>query len=113
MQMDAGLDTGNMLLTEALDIAEDDTTASLYDRLADMGGALVVRALADAQTGKLQPVKQPEDGICYAHKIDKAEAAVDWLQSAEAIGRRVRAFNPFPAASAHRPAKALMVLSRA
>jgi len=100
MQMDAGLDTGDMLLTDKLAIAADDTTASLHDRLADMGGALVVRALADAQAGKLQPVKQPEDGICYAHKIDKAEAAVDWLQSAEAIGRRVRAFNPFPAASA-------------
>jgi methionyl-tRNA formyltransferase len=65
-----------------------------------MGGTLVVRALADAQAGKLHPVKQPESGICYAHKIDKAEAAVNWLQSADAIGRRVRAFNPFPVASA-------------
>jgi len=100
MQMDAGLDTGDMLLTDVLDIAADDTTASLHDRLADMGGALVVRALADAQAGKLQPVKQPEAGITYAHKIEKAEAAVDWQHSAEAIGRRVRAFNPFPAASA-------------
>ena len=100
MQMDAGLDTGDMLLTDVLDIAADDTTSSLHDRLAEMGGALVVRALADAQAGKLQPVKQPEAGITYAHKIEKAEAAVDWLLSAEAIGRRVRAFNPFPAASA-------------
>lgn len=63
MQMDAGLDTGDMLLTDVLDIAADDTTASLHDRLADMGGTLVVRALADAQAGKLQPVKQPEAGI--------------------------------------------------
>lgn len=100
MQMDAGLDTGDMLLTDVLDIAADDTTASLHDRLADMGGALVVRALADAQAGQLQPVKQPEIGITYAHKIEKSEAAVDWQQPAEAIGRRVRAFNPFPAASA-------------
>jgi methionyl-tRNA formyltransferase len=100
MQMDAGLDTGDMLLTDVLDIAADDTTASLHDRLADMGGALVVRALADAQAGKLQPRKQPEAGITYAHKIEKAEAAVDWQQSADAISRRVRAFNPFPAASA-------------
>ena len=99
MQMDAGLDTGDMLLTDVLDIAADDTTASLHDRLADMGGSLVVRALADAQAGKLQRVKQPTAGITYAHKIEKAEAAVDWLQSADAIGRRVRAFNPFPAAS--------------
>jgi methionyl-tRNA formyltransferase len=100
MQMDVGLDTGDMLLTDVLDIAADDTTATLHDRLAHMGGALVVRALADAQAGKLQPVKQPEAGITYAHKIEKSEAAVDWLQPAEAIGRRVRAFNPFPAASA-------------
>jgi methionyl-tRNA formyltransferase len=88
-----------MLLTEVLDIAADDTTASLHDRLAGMGGALVVRALADAKAGKLQPVKQPETGITYAYKIEKTEAAVDWRQTAEAIGRRVRAFNPFPAAS--------------
>jgi methionyl-tRNA formyltransferase len=100
MQMDAGLDTGDMLLIDVLDIAADDTTASLHDRLADMGGSLVVRALADAQAGKLQPVKQPEAGITYAHKIEKAEAAVNWQDSADVIGRRVRAFNPFPAASA-------------
>jgi methionyl-tRNA formyltransferase len=60
----------------------------------------VVRALADAQAGKLQAVKQPEAGITYAHKIEKAEAAVNWQDSADVIGRRVRAFNPFPAASA-------------
>ena len=100
MQMDAGLDTGDMLLTEVLDIAPDDTTASLHDRLADMGGALVVRALADAQAGKLQPRKQPAAGVTYAHKIEKSEAAVNWTDSAQTIGRRVRAFNPFPAASA-------------
>ena len=100
MQMDAGLDTGDMLLTDVLDIADDTTTASLHDRLADMGGELVVRALADSQVGQLQPVKQPEAGITYANKIEKAEAAVDWQQSATVIGRRVRAFNPFPAASA-------------
>ena len=99
MQMDAGLDTGDMLLTDVLDIAPDDTTATLHDRLADMGGALIVRALADAQAGKLQPVKQPEAGVTYAHKIEKAEAAVNWADSAQAIGQRVRAFNPFPAAS--------------
>lgn len=100
MQMDAGLDTGDMLLSDVLDIAPDDTTASLHDRLADMGGALVVRALADAQAGRLHAVKQPEAGITYAHKIEKTEAAVNWQQSADTIGRRVRAFNPFPAASA-------------
>ena len=100
MQMEAGLDTGDMLLSDVLNIASDDTTASLHDRLAEMGGALVVRALADAQRGQLQPVKQSEAGITYAHKIEKTEAAVDWQQPATVIGRRVRAFNPFPAAAA-------------
>ena len=100
MQMDAGLDTGDMLLSGVLEIATDDTTATLHDRLALMGGELVLRALSDAQLGKLHPVKQPESDITYAHKIEKTEAPVNWLQSAEVIGRRVRAFNPFPAVSA-------------
>ncbi len=99
MQMDAGLDTGDMLLTDSLDIAADDTTATLHDRLADMGGALVVRALEQAKANKLRPVKQPEAGITYAHKIEKTEALVNWQQPAEVIARRVRAFNPFPAVS--------------
>ena len=59
-----------------------------------------MRALADAQAGKLQSVKQPEAGVTYAHKIEKTEAAVNWTDSAQTIGQRVRAFNPFPAASA-------------
>lgn len=100
MQMDAGLDTGDMLLTGVLDIAAQDTTATLHDRLADLGGALVVQALADAQAGQLKPVKQPHEGITYAHKIEKAEAAVNWRDAAATIDRRVRAFNPFPAAAA-------------
>jgi len=99
MQMDAGLDTGDMLLTDQLAIADDDTTATLHDRLADRGGALIVQALADAQADALRPVKQPEAGVTYAHKIEKAEAAVDWQQPAQVIGRRVRAFNPFPGAT--------------
>ena len=100
MQMDAGLDTGDMLLSQVLDIAPDDTTASLHDRLAHVGGVLVVRALADARAGRLQPITQPESGITYAPKIEKTEAAVNWQQSAQAIDRCVRAFNPFPIASA-------------
>ncbi len=100
MQMDAGLDTGDMLLRDALPIERNDTTGSLHDKLAEMGGALIVQALQDAQQGVLRPVKQPEEGVTYAHKIEKAEAAVDWRLSAEAIDRRVRAFNPFPGATA-------------
>lgn len=100
MQMDAGLDTGDRLLVSAVPIGETDTTATLHDTLAGLGGHLMVEALALAERGTLLPVKQSEEGVTYAHKIDKAEAAVDWSQSADVIVRRVRAFNPFPAVSA-------------
>lgn len=100
MQMDAGLDTGDMLLAERVRIAPEDTTASLHDRLAPLGGRLIVEALEIAACGGFRPVKQPAEGVTYAHKIEKAEAAVDWSQPAEAIERRIRAFDPFPGASA-------------
>ncbi|WP_408594475.1 methionyl-tRNA formyltransferase [Limnohabitans sp.] len=99
MQMDAGLDTGAMLHIGTLPIAPDDTTASLHDRLADLGGGLILQVLVQAQAGLLTPLAQPEVGVTYAHKIDKAEAAVDWSQAAEVVARRVRAFNPFPGAT--------------
>jgi methionyl-tRNA formyltransferase len=101
MQMDAGLDTGDMLLTEALPIAPDETTPGLHDKLAALGGQLVVKALTLAASNGLspQPQPQPQAGITYAHKIDKAEASIDWQQSAVLIERRIRAFNPFPGAS--------------
>lgn len=98
MQMDAGLDTGDMLLTERLPIADTDTTGSLHDRLAVLGGRLIVEALEMAACGGLQPVPQPAEGVTYAHKIEKAEAALDWSLSASVLARRVRAFNPFPGA---------------
>ncbi len=98
MQMDAGLDTGAMLLKESLPIAPDDTTASLHDRLAALGAQLVVRALADPRAW--EPLTQSEQGVSYAHKIDKSEAAIDWRHSSAQIARRVRAFNPFPGATA-------------
>lgn len=100
MQMDAGLDTGNMLLAERIAIAPGDTTASLHDKLAVLGGRLIVEALEIAACGGLQPVPQPGEGVTYAHKIEKAEAAVDWSQSAEVIERRLRAFDPFPVGTA-------------
>jgi methionyl-tRNA formyltransferase len=99
MQMDAGLDTGDMLLVERESIAFDDTTGLLHDRLAALGARLVVRSLADAAAGALRPVRQPEAGVTYAHKIAKAEAAVDWTLPADLIERRVRAFDPFPGAT--------------
>jgi len=98
MQMDAGLDTGDMLLAERLAIAAEDTTGSLHDKLAQLGGRLIVEALELAACGGLRRVPQPGDGVTYAHKIDKAEAAIDWSQPAEAIARRIRAFDPFPGA---------------
>jgi methionyl-tRNA formyltransferase len=100
MQMDAGLDTGDMLLEERIAIGPQDTTATLHDRLAALGGRMVVEALELAGCGGLRPVKQPGEGVTYAHKIEKAEAAIDWSQPAEVIERRIRAFDPFPGASA-------------
>jgi methionyl-tRNA formyltransferase len=99
MQMDAGLDTGDMLLLEKLAIAPADTTGTLHDKLAALGGGLIVEALELAAHGGLRPVRQPDQGISYAHKIEKHEAAMDWTQSAAAIERRIRAFNPFPGAA--------------
>jgi len=93
MQMDAGLDTGDMLLIGREAIRADDTTAVLHDRLAAMGGTLIVQAL---QAASLTRTPQPAEGITYAHKIEKAESAIDWRQPAAEIERRLRAFDPFP-----------------
>ena len=96
MQMDAGLDTGDMLLIAREAIGPDDTTAALHDRLAALGGRCMVDALAQAAAGTLQAQPQPTEGVNYAHKIEKAEAAIDWRLPAADIARRVRAFDPFP-----------------
>jgi methionyl-tRNA formyltransferase len=98
MQMDAGLDTGPMLLTRALPIASTDTAASLHDKLAALGAQLVVQGLPAWVAGRLPAQAQSEAGITYAHKIDKAEAVIAWDQPAAHIERRVRAFDPFPGA---------------
>jgi methionyl-tRNA formyltransferase len=100
MQMDAGLDTGDMLALEREAIRPDDTTASLHDRLAVLGGRMVVAALQRAaQVGRAPATRQPAEGVCYAHKIEKPESSIDWALPAEVIARRVRAFDPFPGAS--------------
>ena len=96
MQMDAGLDTGDMLLVEKVAVAPADTTASLHDKLALLGGRLIVEALEMAACGGLSATPQPAEGVCYAHKIEKAESQIDWTQPAEQIERRLRAFDPFP-----------------
>lgn len=99
MQMDAGLDTGDMLLTHTVSISDTDTTGSLHDTLANLGADLVVQALDLAAAGRLNPRRQPDAGVTYAHKIDKSEAAIHWHQDAVSIVRRVRAFHPFPVAT--------------
>jgi len=96
MQMDAGLDTGPMLLREPESIRPDDSTGTLHDRLAALGGRLIVRALNDAAAGRLRPEVQPAEGVTYARKVEKTEGAIDWRQPAELIERRVRAFDPAP-----------------
>ena len=99
MQMDAGLDTGDMLLMHTMPIEASDTTTTLHDRMADLGGKLIVLALDQAVAHRLKPIRQPIEGVTYAHKIEKREAAIDWHLDAQTIVRRVRAFNPFPVAT--------------
>ncbi len=96
MQMEAGLDTGPVLLSERTKIGAEETTADLHDRLSAMGARLVVEALG--RLGTLTPVPQPEDGVTYAQKIDKAEARIDWTKPAEDVDRKIRGLSPFPGA---------------
>ncbi len=100
MQMDEGLDTGDMLLLEPEAIRADDTTAALHDRLAALGARLVVQALDGLEQGGLQRRPQPAEGVTYAHKIAKTEAALDWTRPAAELERRLRAFDPFPGCTA-------------
>lgn len=98
MKMEAGLDTGPMILQAATPITGEDTSVTLFDRLTRMGAELVVRALE--KPGELGWTAQPEEGVTYAEKILKSEAPIDWTQPAEVLARRIRAFNPFPFATA-------------
>ncbi|HWU68439.1 MAG TPA: methionyl-tRNA formyltransferase [Stenotrophobium sp.] len=98
MRMDAGLDTGPMLLREAIPITAETTAASLHDALAVLGGRLVVEALARLARDELHEQAQPAEGHSYARKISKDEARLDWSLSAEQLARRVRAYNPMPIA---------------
>ncbi|MBS0300972.1 MAG: methionyl-tRNA formyltransferase, partial [Proteobacteria bacterium] len=90
-------------------ITDRDTTATLHDRLAEMGGRLIVQALGLAGRTGLEATPQPPEGVTYAHKIDKSESLIDWSQSAEVIARRVRAFDPFPGAATQLGAEAIKV----
>ena len=96
MQMDAGLDTGPVLMRRATPIGLQETTGDLHDRLAAMGAEMIVETLARLDT--LTPEPQPEDGISYADKIDKAEARVNWAEPAARVDGRIRGLSPFPGA---------------
>ena len=96
MQMDAGLDTGDVLLRDELVIGATETTAQLHNRLAVMGADLIVQSLE--KYDDLAPVPQPDAGVNYAHKIDKSEAQIDWTCDAEEIDRQIRGLSPFPGA---------------
>ena len=103
MQMDEGLDTGDMLLVESLVISDTETAATLHDRLAEQGARLIVTALRALPHGTLAALAQPPEGAIYASKLDKAEAALDFTQSAAQLARRIRAFNPAPGATLKLP----------
>lgn len=99
MEMEEGLDTGPMLTMERVAIEAADTTASLHDKLAALGGRMIVEALRKMEAGSLQAAPQPEEGVTYAAKIGKEEAKLDFALPAEVLARKVRAFNPFPGAN--------------
>jgi methionyl-tRNA formyltransferase len=98
MQMDAGLDTGDMLLRTPIDIEPTDTGGSLHDKLATQGARDILTVLDQVANQQLQPEKQDDALATYAHKLEKAEAEIDWSQDASALERLVRAFNPWPVA---------------
>lgn len=101
MQMEAGLDTGPVLLKQHIAIGPNDTGGQLHDRLAALGEQVLSDGLGLLRAG-IKPIAQPqpEAGVTYAHKLDKAEARLDWAQDAHALARTVRAFNPWPIAEA-------------
>lgn len=100
MQMNAGLDTGDVLLERQLTIGEDETAAQLHDRLAALGAAALMDTLSAHCRGELQAVVQPEEGVSYAEKLSKAEARLDFSAQTSELHRQIRAFNPWPVAEA-------------
>ena len=96
MQMEAGLDTGPVRLMKALPIGVEETTADLHDRLSALGAAMIVKVLGGLD--RFPPVPQPETGVTYAAKIDKAEARVDWTRPAVEVDRLIRGLSVFPGA---------------
>ncbi len=112
MQMDAGLDTGAVLLTQSLPIGADDTGGQIHDRLAALGAQVLADGLGLLRAGmRPQPQPQSADGVTYAHKIEKSEARLDWSQLARVLANTVRAFNPWPVAEAMIAGERLRILA--
>jgi methionyl-tRNA formyltransferase len=111
MQMEAGLDTGPMLMSGRLPISSEDTAQTLHDKLALQGADLIVAVLRKLEPGGLAAMPQPAEGVTYAAKIGKGEAEIDWRRPAAEVCRAVRAYNPFPGAVAHLDGAALKLWS--
>jgi len=109
MQMDAGLDTGAMLVERRCAIGPEETARELHDRLAGLGAEALMEALMQLQSGSLRPRPQPQEGVTYAPKLDKAEADLDWSRPAVELARQVRAFNPWPVAQTRLDSGALRI----
>ena len=108
MQMEAGLDTGPVLMREAIPIGPEDTTALLHDRLSELGARLIFNVLASREL--TEAVAQPDAGVTYAAKIDKAEAKIDWVMDYTEIDRQIRGLSPFPGAWTRLNGKRLKLL---
>jgi methionyl-tRNA formyltransferase len=109
MRMEAGLDTGPMLVARSIPIDARDSAGSLHDKLATLGALLIEESLQELQRGALPGAAQPLEGVTYAAKIDKTEAAIQWARHAAEISRQVRAFNPWPMAETRFNGKQLRI----
>jgi len=110
MQLDAGLDTGPMLLERVRPIGSQDTAGDLHDALSELGAAALLEALDGLAAGALKPRAQPAEGVSYAPKIEKSESPLDWSVSAIHLDRKIRAFNPWPVAETRFAGESLRVL---
>lgn len=113
MQMDAGLDTGDVLAREHLHLSANITTGQLHDMLAEQSVPLLLQTLNALELGEAVAIPQAEEGVTYAKKIDKQESRIDWTQSAEAIARQIRGLNPFPVASSTLNGEPIKILAAA
>jgi len=112
MQMNEGLDTGDMLMIDKLPIADDDNTTTLHDRLMDYGAKTLIKALDQIAEGIIKPVVQNDNDACYAKKLTKDEGAINWSLSAEQIDRKIRAFTPWPGSFVSLKGEKLKIIAR-